>query len=267
MTKKLEGKIAVVTGGTEGIGFATAKLFVKEGAYVFLTGRRQKELDEAVKAIGTNVSGVQGDVAKLADLDRLYETGSKVKGRTDIVFANAGVGEFVPFGAVTEEHFDKLFNINVRGTLFTVQKALPLLKDGGSIILNGSVASAKGTAAFGVYAASKAAIRSLVRTWTTDLKDRHIRSNVVSPGPIKTPLVTRQAPDVIARIVSTIPMGRMANPMKLPRPRCIWRPTTQVLSQVLNFSLMGAERRFKRLPRLGEMSMSGPQHLATGDRA
>jgi len=134
MTKKLEGKIAVVTGGTEGIGLATAKLFVKEGAYVFITGRRQKELDEAVKSIGTNVSAVQGDVAQLADLDRLYETVSKLKGRIDIVFANAGVGEFVPFGAVTEEHFDKLFNINVRGTLFTVQKALPLLKDGGSII-------------------------------------------------------------------------------------------------------------------------------------
>ena len=164
MPQKLEGKIAVVTGGTEGIGLATAKLFVKEGAYVFITGRRQKELDEAVRAIGANVSGVQGDVAKLGDLDRLYETVAKAKGQLDIVFANAGVGEFVPIGAVTEEHFDKLFNVNVRGTLFTVQKALPLLKDGGSIILNGSVASVKGTAAFGVYAASKAAIRSLVRT-------------------------------------------------------------------------------------------------------
>jgi NADP-dependent 3-hydroxy acid dehydrogenase YdfG len=171
MLKKLEGKIAVITGGTEGIGLAAAKLFVREGAYVFITGRRQKELDEAVQAIGTNVSGVQGAVAKLADLDRLYETVSKVKGRIDIVFANAGVGEFVPFGAVTEEHFDKLFNINVRGTLFTVQKALPLLKDGGSIILNGSVASVKGTAAFGVYAASKAAIRSFLRTWTAPGQD------------------------------------------------------------------------------------------------
>jgi len=180
MTKKLEGKTAVITGGTEGIGLATGKLFVKEGAYVFITGRRQKELDEAVKAIGTNVSGVQGDVGQLADLDRLYETVAKVKGRIDIVFANAGVGEFVPFGAVTEEHFDKLFNINVRGTLFTVQKALPLLKDGGSIILNGSVASVKGTAACGVYAASKAAIRSFVRTWTTDLRDRRIRSTLLS---------------------------------------------------------------------------------------
>src|SRR6202167_4607632 len=160
MTKKLEGKTAVITGGTEGIGFATARLFDEQGAYVFITGRRQKELAEPVKAIGTNVSGLRGDVARLADLDRLFETVSEVKGRIDIVFANAGVGEFVPFGAVTEEHFDKLFNINVRGTLFTVQKALPLLNDGGSIILNGSVASVKGTAAFGVYAASKAAIRS-----------------------------------------------------------------------------------------------------------
>src|ERR1700722_13702984 len=135
--KKLQGKVTVITGGTTGIGLATAKLFVKEGAYVFITGRRQKELDEAVKAIGNNVSGVQGDVAKLADLDRLYETVSKAKRRIDIVFANAGVGEFVPLGAVTEEHFDNVFNINVRGTLFTVQKALPLLKHGGSIILNG----------------------------------------------------------------------------------------------------------------------------------
>src|ERR1700691_5763567 len=182
MTKKLEGKTAVITGGTEGIGLAAAKLFVQEGAYVFITGRRQKELDEAVTAIGTNVSGVQGDVAQLADLDRLYETVSKVKGRIDIVFANAGVGEFAPLGGISEEHFDKLFNVNVRGTLFTVQKALPLLKDGGSIILNGSVAGTKGTPAFGVYAASKAAVRSFARTWTSDLKDRHIRANGVSPG-------------------------------------------------------------------------------------
>src|SRR5207244_2068810 len=212
MSNKLKDKIALITGGTEGMGLATGKLFAKEGAYVFITGRRQKELDEAVKAIGTNVSGVQGDVAQLADLDRLYETISKVKGRIDIVFANAGVGEFAAFGAVSEEHFDRLFNINVRGTLFTVQKALPLLNDGGSIILNGSVASVKGTPAFGVYAASKAAMRSFVRTWTTDLKDRHIRSNVVSPGPIKTPLTIRQSADVIGRIVSTVPMGRMGEP-------------------------------------------------------
>ena len=212
MTKKLEGKTAVITGGTEGIGLATARRFVEEGAYVFIMGRRQQALDEAVKAIGVNVSGVQGDIAQLADLDRLYETVAKARRRIDVVFANAGVGEFAAFGAVTEEHFDKLFNINVRGTLFTVQKALPLLNDGGSIILNGSVASVKGTAAFGVYAASKAALRSFVRTWTTDLKDRRIRSNVLSPGPIDTPLASRQSPDMIARIVSTIPMGRMGTP-------------------------------------------------------
>jgi NAD(P)-dependent dehydrogenase (short-subunit alcohol dehydrogenase family) len=212
MSKKLEGKIAVITGGTDGIGLATAKLFVKEGAYVFITGRRRQQLDDAVKAIGSNVSGVQGDVAKLADLDRLYGSVAKTKGKIDIVFANAGAAEFVPFGAVTEEHFDKLFQINVRGTLFTVQKALPLLNDGSSIILNGSVASAKGTAGFGVYAASKAAIRSFARTWTTDLKDRRIRSNVISPGPINTPLASQQPADVIARIVSTVPMGRMGEP-------------------------------------------------------
>src|ERR1700723_4229246 len=192
MRSKLQGKVAVITGGTEGIGLATAQLFVNEGAYVFITGRRQKELDKAVKTIGSNVTSVQGDVAKLADLDRLYETVGKVKGRIDIIFANAGVGEFVPFDKVSEEHFDRLFNINVKGAFFTVQKGLPLLNDGGSIILAGSVASVKGTPAFGVYAASKAAIRSFVRTWTTDLKDRHIRSNVVRPGPISTPLVNGQ---------------------------------------------------------------------------
>jgi NAD(P)-dependent dehydrogenase (short-subunit alcohol dehydrogenase family) len=209
---KLQGKVAVITGGTEGIGLATAKLFVNEGAYVFITGRRQKELDEAVTAIGSNATGVQGDVAKLADLDRLYQIVSKVKGRIDIIFANAGVGEFVPFPTVSEEHFDRLFNINVKGAWFTVQKGLPLLNDDGSIILTGSVASVKGTAGFGVYAAGKAAIRSFVRTWTTDLKDRRIRSNVVSPGPIRTPLTNRQSADVIARIVSTVPMGRMGEP-------------------------------------------------------
>src|SRR5271154_151587 len=217
MTKKLKGKTAVITGGTEGIGLATAKLFVKEGAYVFITGRRQKELDEAVKAIGTNVSGVQGDIAQLADLDRLYETVSNVKGRIDIVFANAGFGEFVPFGAVTEEHFDKLFNINVRGTLFTAQKALPLLNDGGSIILTGSVASIKGTPAFGVYGASKAAIRNLVRAWTVELKDRGIRSNVLSPGPTDTAPVAAAPPDKMTQLVSTIPMGRLGQTYEIAR--------------------------------------------------
>ncbi|MDB6108150.1 MAG: oxidoreductase, partial [Gammaproteobacteria bacterium] len=154
---RLQGKVAVITGGTTGIGLASAKVFVQEGAHVFITGRRQKELDEAVKAIGSSATGVQGDVARLADLDRLYETVKK-KGRIDIVFANAGYGEFASLGSVTEEHFDKLFNVNVKGALFTVQKALPLLNDGGSIILTGSVASVKGTPAFWVYGATKAAI-------------------------------------------------------------------------------------------------------------
>src|ERR1700721_2713051 len=185
MSNKLKDKIALITGGTEGIGLATAKLFVQEGAYVFITGRRRKELDEAVKAIGSNVSGVQGDVTKLADLDRLYET-VQAHGRIDIVFANAGVAEFAPLGSITEEHFDKLFNLNVRGTLFTVQKALPLMNDGGSIILTGSVAGVKGTPAFGVYGAPKAAVRNFVRAWTVELKDRRIRSNVLSPGPTAT---------------------------------------------------------------------------------
>ena len=206
---KLQGKVAVITGATEGIGFAAAKLFVEEGAYVFITGRRQKQLDEAVQAIGDNVTGVQGDVSKLGALDRLYETVAAQGRRIDIIFANAGLGEFAALGAVTEEHFDKLFNINVKGTLFTVQKALPLMNDGGSIVLTGSVASRKGTAAFWVYGATKAAIRNFVRGWTVELKDRRIRSNVLSPGPTETPLVELQPPEAIARIASTIPMGRM----------------------------------------------------------
>ena len=205
---KLQGKVAVITGGTTGIGLASAQLFVKEGAYVFITGRRQKELDDAVMAIGSNVTGIRGDIAKPADLDSLYERIKKM-GRIDVLFANAGIGAFVPLGNITEEYFDETFNVNVRGTLFTVQKALPLLNDGASIILTGSVAGVKGTPAFGVYAASKAAIRSFVRTWTTELKDRGIRSNVVSPGPVDTPILTGQPPETIARIVSTIPMGRI----------------------------------------------------------
>jgi NAD(P)-dependent dehydrogenase (short-subunit alcohol dehydrogenase family) len=209
---KLQGKVAVITGGTAGIGLAAAKLFVAEGAYVFITGRRQKELDDAVNEIGDSVSGVQGDVANLADLDRLYEV-VKAKGRIDIVFANAGLGEFAPLEGVTEEHFDKIFNINVKGALFTVQKALPLLNDGGSIILTGSVASAKGTPAFAVYGASKAAVRG----WTVELKDRHIRSNVLSPGPIATPLVAAQDQDTMEKIASTIPMGRMGEPEEVAK--------------------------------------------------
>jgi NAD(P)-dependent dehydrogenase (short-subunit alcohol dehydrogenase family) len=205
---RLQGKVAIITGGTTGIGLASAKLFVKEGAYVFITGRRQKELDEAVKAIGSNVTGVQGDVTKLADLDRLYETIGK-KWRLDIVFANAGFAEFAPLDKITERHFDNLFNTNVKGALFTVQKSLPVLNDGGSIIVTGSVAGSKGTAAFGTYGATKAAVRNFVRTWTMELKDRRIRSNVLSPGPTETPAIGQQPADAMARILSTIPMGRM----------------------------------------------------------
>src|SRR5580700_9022984 len=214
---KLQGKVAVITGGSSGIGLAAAELFVKEGAYVFITGRRQKELDEAVKVIGGNVIGIQGDVAKLSDLDRLYETVKASGRRIDVLFANAGFGEFLPLGKITEEHFDKLFDTNVKGTLFTVQKALPLLNDGASIILTGSVASVKGTPAFWVYGATKAAIRNFVRGWTVELKDRRIRSNVLSPGPTDTPLINRQAADVIGRIVSTIPMGRMGEPEEVAK--------------------------------------------------
>jgi len=209
---KLQEKVAVITGGTTGIGFATAKLFVEEGAFVFITGRRQKELDQAVKAIGRNIIGVQGDVAKLADLDRLYKTVEAKGRRIDVVFANAGVAEFASLESVTEENFDRLFNINVKGALFTVQKALPLLNDGGSIILTGSIASIKGTPAFWIYGATKAAIRNFVRGWTVELKDRHIRSNVLSPGPIATPILDGQPADAIARIVATVPMGRMGEP-------------------------------------------------------
>src|SRR5579862_284617 len=208
-TKKLANKVAVITGGNSGIGLATAKRFVAEGAYVFITGRRQTELDAAVKEIGNNVTGVQGDVAKLADLDRLYDTVKRQKGRIDVLFANAGVGEFVAMGSITEEHFDKTMDINVKGTLFTVQKALPLFKDGGSIIMTGSVAGSKGIGSFGVYNATKAAIRSFARTWTTDLKGRNIRVNVLSPGPIDTPIMVPLPKDAIAAIVASVPMGRV----------------------------------------------------------
>jgi NAD(P)-dependent dehydrogenase (short-subunit alcohol dehydrogenase family) len=208
---RLQGKVAVITGGSTGIGFAAAELFVEEGAYVFITGRRQRELDDAVKAIGHNVTGVQGDVTNLTDLDRLYETVEAEGHRIDVVFANAGFAEFAALGSITEEHFDKLFNVNVKGALFTVQKALPLLNDGSSIILTGSVGSVKGTPGFWVYGATKAAIRNFVRAWTVELKDRRIRSNVLSPGPTETPLVERSPTEAVARIVSTIPMGRMGS--------------------------------------------------------
>src|SRR5271163_1820782 len=212
---KLEGKIAVITGGNSGIGLATAERFVAEGAYVFITGRRQAELDAAVKKIGKNVTAVQGDVSSLADLDRLYSMVKKEKGRVDVLFANAGAGEFAPLGSITEAHYDKTFNANVKGLLFTVQKALPLFTDGGAIILNASIVSIKGMANFSVYSATKAAVRSFARTWTVDLKDRKIRVNVVSPGPIETPAIDRLAQtagdtaQLKAGLISGGPMGRM----------------------------------------------------------
>ena len=215
---KLDGKVAVITGGNSGIGLATAQRFVSEGAYVFLNGRRQSEVDAAVKQIGNNVTGVQGDVSNLADLDRLYETVKQQKGRVDVLFANAGLGEFAPLGAITEAHFDKTFSVNVKGLLFTVQKALPLFQDGGSIILSASTAASKGFEGFSVYSATKAAIRSFARTWTVDLKQRKIRVNAISPGPIDTPglsgLIQNQqkSEQLKKNLVSTVPMGRMGSP-------------------------------------------------------
>jgi NAD(P)-dependent dehydrogenase (short-subunit alcohol dehydrogenase family) len=212
---KHEGKVAVITGGNSGIGLATAQRLVSEGAYVFITGRRQTELDAAVKLIGKNVTAVQGDVANLIDLDRLYATVKQQKGRVDILFANAGGGEFAPLGSITEAHYDKTFNANVKGLLFTVQKALPLFTNGGSIILNASIVSIKGTPALSVYSATKAAVRSFARTWTLDLKDRRIRVNAVSPGPIDTPGVdglaktAEELAQFKAAMISAVPMGRM----------------------------------------------------------
>jgi NAD(P)-dependent dehydrogenase (short-subunit alcohol dehydrogenase family) len=223
MANRLEGKVAVITGGNSGIGLATAKVFADEGAYVFITGRRQSELDSAVKHVGKNVTAVQGDVSKLADLDRLFTTVKKEKGRIDILFANAGLGENAPLGEITEEHYDKQFGINVKGVVFTVQKALPLLKDGGSIILNASVAATKGIEAFSVYSATKAAVRSFARTWTTDLKARKIRVNAISPGPIETPIFGKmgmnhdQVQQFKTGVSSLVPLGRMGESDELAK--------------------------------------------------
>ena len=212
--KKLEGKVAVITGGNSGIGLATAKRFVEEGAYVFITGRRQSELDEAVKQIGDNMAGVQGDVSNLADLDRLYDTVKQKKGRLDSLFANAGVAEFASLGDITEAHFDKTFNINVKGLLFTVQKALPLIQDRGSVILNASIAASKGIEASSIYNATKAAIRSFARSWTVDLKHRKIRVNAISPGPIDTPGLRNlvKTDGLLEQIKAMVPLGRMGSP-------------------------------------------------------
>ena len=212
---KLKGKIALITGGNSGIGFATAKRFVTEGAYVFITGRRQTELDAAAKGLGSNATAVHSDVANLADLDRLFEKIKREKGRLDILFANAGGGSLAPLGQITEEQFDKTFNTNVRGLLFTVQKALPLMPPGSAIILNASITSIKGTPAFSVYSATKAAVRSFARCWTLDLKDRKIRVNVISPGLVPTPgydllgLTAAQVQQFVDVQLANIPLGRV----------------------------------------------------------
>jgi NAD(P)-dependent dehydrogenase (short-subunit alcohol dehydrogenase family) len=218
---QLEGKIAVVTGGNSGIGLATAQLFAEEGAQVVITGRRKQELDAAVAQIGEKAFGVQGDVAKLADLDRLYAEVRERFGRIDILFANAGVARPAPLEAISEADFDLHFGINVKGLLFTVQKALPLVVDGGAIVLNSSVANTKGTAGFSVYSATKAAVRSFARTWTAELKDRKIRVNTVSPGPIETPifdkmgLPAQQVEEFGAHISEAVPLGRFGKPEEI----------------------------------------------------
>ena len=220
---KLNGKVAVVTGGNSGIGLATAKRFVDEGAYAFITGRRQKELDIAVKEIGKNVTAVQGDVSNLADLDRLFAQIKKERGKLDIVFANAGVAKYAPLGKITEELYDSIFDTNVKGLLFTMQKALPLLRDGGSIILNASIVGSKGLASNSVYSATKAAVRSFARTWTTDLKDRRIRVNAVSPGPIDTPglrelLASSEVGKQRKEMISMgVPLGRLGTPDEIAK--------------------------------------------------
>ena len=224
MAPKLAGKVALVTGGTSGLGLATAKRFIDEGAKVVVTGRRAAELDAAVKHLGGDATGVRGDVSVAADLDRLYATIREAHGRLDVVFANAGGGAFVPLEEVTEAHFDKYFDINVKGTLFTVQKALPLMTAGGSIVLNGSMVSVKGVPGFTVYAATKAALRSFARTWAVDLKGRNIRVNVVSPGTVVTPgyknelgMTDEQITEFVAQAAAVTPLGRAGTPDEIAR--------------------------------------------------
>jgi NAD(P)-dependent dehydrogenase (short-subunit alcohol dehydrogenase family) len=220
---KLEGKIALVTGGSSGIGLATAKQFVNEGAYVFVTGRREQELAAAVKEIGTNVTGVQGDVSDLGNLDSLFAQIKREKGRLDIVFANAGVARYAPLGSITEELYDSIFDINVKGLLFTVQKALALMPDGAAVILCASIVASKGLSANSVYSATKAAVRSFARTWTTDLKARRIRVNAVSPGSIDTPglsdlLASSEVGEQRKKLISdAVPLGRFGAPEEIAR--------------------------------------------------
>jgi NAD(P)-dependent dehydrogenase (short-subunit alcohol dehydrogenase family) len=220
---KLQGKIALVTGGNSGIGLATAKQFVNEGAYVFVTGRREAELAEAAKVIGRNVTGVQGDASNLGDLDRLFAQIERDKGRLDIVFANAGAAKYAPLGSISEELYDSIFDINVKGLLFTVQKALPLMPDGATIILNASIVASKGLAANSVYSATKAAVRSFARTWTTDLKARRIRVNAVSPGSTDTPglsnlFASSQVGEERRKMIANaVPLGRLGTPDEIAK--------------------------------------------------
>ena len=220
---KLDGKIALVTGGNGGIGIATAKRFVAEGAFVFITGRREGELAAAVKEIGRNVTAVQGDVSNLDDLDRLFGQIKREKGKLDIVFANAGIAKYAPVGTITEELYDSIFNVNVKGLLFTVQKALPLMPDGATIVLNASIVASKALSANSVYSATKAAVRSFARTWTTDLKARRIRVNAVSPGTIDTPglndlLASSEAgQERIKMISNAVPLGRFGTPDEIAK--------------------------------------------------
>jgi NAD(P)-dependent dehydrogenase (short-subunit alcohol dehydrogenase family) len=215
MNSQFDGKVALVTGGSSGIGLATAKLFAQRGATVYITGRRQKELDEAVREIGQSATGIQGDVSRLGDIDKVYQTIREQNGKLDILFANAGIGEFAPLGQIKEEHFDKQFDVNVKGTLFTVQGALPLMSTGSAIVLNASLVSIKGNPAFSVYSATKAAIRSFARNWAVDLKGRGIRVNAISPGVIPTPgyhtslgMTEKQQEDYIQSVTPAIPLGR-----------------------------------------------------------
>jgi NAD(P)-dependent dehydrogenase (short-subunit alcohol dehydrogenase family) len=223
MSQKLAGKVALVTGGSSGIGLATAKRFAAEGAKVVITGRRKEVVEAAAKAIGHGATAIQADAGKLADLDRLYADIKQQHGRIDILFANAGVGEFAPLDQVTEDHFDRIFDTNVKGVVFTVQKALPLIPDGGAIVLNASIVSIKGMPNFGVYSATKAAVRSFARTWTNELKGRQIRVNVVSPGPIDTPGVDglagneESAKQLKAGLASQVPLGRMGDPDEIAK--------------------------------------------------
>ncbi len=220
---KLDGKVALVTGGNSGIGLATAQEFVAEGAYVFITGRREAELAAAVKEIGKNVNGIRADVSNSGDLDQLFSRIKNEKGKLDIVFANAGVAKYAALGHITEELYDSIFDVNVKGVLFTVQKALPLIPEGGSIILNASIVGSKGLPANSVYSATKAAVRSFARTWTTDLKDRHIRVNVVSPGSTDTPGLSELfgssevGQQRLKMISSLVPLGRLAKPKEIAR--------------------------------------------------